>query len=920
MKAFGGRALNWFLIRIAVLALSILAPLCFVTKSGMESLNGQLQTLDAESKSLQALDALDQALDSIVLYGQNLQLRNYSIKQTAAQVDRRLAIARHAREDLIIIDGSQLQSDAIWNSAEQTWKRVKRHPKPDIVDKYIETFYSAIESTANETQVFNDSSRTLRMLVEVGLIDSPRLKKETHHIGTRLRLLLRKHGLTFAQQVQAETELTLMQASQKRLVDNLLLVAHGNKQEENEVALSMKLLDAATTPFYMRVNDVVLMPGNANHHMKALLVAKAEQNSALLLQELAHRCVSQSSEIVEKNYASLAQQRTLARFGFAFLWGVSMTLIWRFYQYIQQGAREIALREVSEQARRGEELRRRNAEIALAAKTQMFKTVFERAPIGIATIDTAGDIIEWNPELSRFLGKQRTNLIGDRKSAFNDLLQFRIPLLTFERSFEGGDGQTLWASLVVSRIHDDGSHIALCMVQDITERRHAEARLRYEAMHDALTGLANRSLFRLVLGEVLMETERNGEAFAVFFIDLDLFKYVNDTFGHAAGDMVLGGVAERLRGLVGANDLIARFGGDEFAVLVAPPCTLQEAEHLAQAITMSIAEPFFWENHQVNIGSSIGLLYGQGSYHLAEDIMRNADTAMYAAKSGGRGRYVVFTPEMQDRAHQRAQLSNDLQSALGDPEQIHLLYIPIVNVKQNVIVGFEALARWKHPVFGDIPPEEFLKIAEQSGAIRRLGRSVMNQAFQQLATLAERVPDLSKLWLSVNISPSELAAPDFVESVAAAIRETDFDPSRLYLEITESRVIESGEQANRILSRLRDFGIRVALDDFGAGYSSLSYLQELDLDLIKIDQGFLLRPDSEDSRRAIFKAIVSLAGAFELPVCAEGVETSDQLRLVRSLGCQYAQGRIWGAPMSLNDIESRFAATGQKTEENENLR
>jgi predicted signal transduction protein with EAL and GGDEF domain len=365
-------------------------------------------------------------------------------------------------------------------------------------------------------------------------------------------------------------------------------------------------------------------------------------------------------------------------------------------------------------------------------------------------------------------------------------------------------------------------------------------------------------------------------------------------------------VAERLLKLSRPHDVVARFGGDEFAMLMEAPCPAGAGEALADSITTSLADPIFWEDQQVNIGSSIGLIYGPADYQNAEDIMRNADTAMYAAKSAGRGRYIVFDPKMQDAAHQRAQLSNDLQSALGDTEQIHVLYQPILSVKDNAIMGFEALARWRHPQFGDIGPDEFVKVAEQSGAIRQLGRTVMRKAFTQLTQAGSRLPDLSRLWLSVNLSPAELSAPDFVESVAAVIRETDFDPSRLYLEITESRVIDSGDQANRILSRLREFGIRVSIDDFGAGYSSLRYLQELDLDLIKIDKGFLKQPNGTDSREEILRAIIALAAAFSLPVCAEGVETAEQLKLVRAIGFQYAQGRIWGEPLSIEEIEARF--------------
>jgi diguanylate cyclase (GGDEF)-like protein/PAS domain S-box-containing protein len=556
----------------------------------------------------------------------------------------------------------------------------------------------------------------------------------------------------------------------------------------------------------------------------------------------------------------------------------------------------------------------RIAEQASVAKTAHLQTILEKVPVGIVTLDVIGSIVYANKWMSNFLQEDhlehgKFNLIGTYKDELLELLNppYKRNVLSFERSFTLASRKVVWADLTISRMDNAGSRLAVCMARDITERKEAEFRLRHEATHDGLTQLANRKLFRTTLGEMITRSAASGGGFATLFIDLDLFKYVNDTYGHAAGDAVLIVVAKRLSALLGPHDLAARFGGDEFAVLLAPPSDLAKAESTARAIVASLAEPIPWERESINIGSSIGLALGPDDAVNAEELMRNADTAMYAAKKKGRSCYVIFDPEMQREAYHYAQLANDLQVALLDQKQIHLVYQPIVGLKKNEIVGFETLARWNHPVFGEIPAETFIRLAEQSGAMRNLGRFVLREACRQLTALSESIPMLTSVTLSVNISPSELSEPNFVESTVEVLSATDFDPKRLYLEITESSMVLNASQANRIISRLRDFGIRVSIDDFGAGYSSLRYLQELHVDLLKIDRGFLRAGEWKRSGSEILRAIVNLAAGFNLPVVAEGVETSEQLDFVRSIGCDYAQGLLWGKPLSIAGIKTRLS-------------
>lgn len=801
-----------------------------------------------------------------------------------------------------------------WARVRSDWTRIRRQPNRQSIDRLIDAAHEALLSADDETELSNDRSRSVRVLTGVAYIDAPQLALEIHELSDNLLVVLSQRPLNFAERVRGAALLTLMQTIKQGMDDDLSVAGRSDGQLSDSANHSMRRLDSAVDPFTQRVGRMLFKNVVGDRRSDSNGIRNSEREALNGIDDVVKRSNDEILVILDRVEQRANLNLLLTRLGLVVLWFLVLYGVVRYAENLREQAKQIQEYEAAEKARKDEEERRVNAEIALGVQTQMFRAVFERAPVGIATIDARGDIDRWNPELQRFLGGRKVNLIGDHQEELTELFARHAHLLHFERKFENVNKEELWASVTVSRIYDDGSNIALCTVQDITQKRHAESRLRHEATHDGLTGLANRKKFRAHLGEMLERQKVTRSPFAVLFIDLDLFKYVNDTFGHAAGDYVLNSVAERLRKISREHDLPARFGGDEFALLLATPCELELAERIALEITQSIAEPIFWEGQQVNIGSSIGLIPGPGPYDHAEEMMRNADTAMYAAKTTGRGRYVVFDPAMQDAAHQRAQLSNDLLSALSDPDQIHVLYQPIVSVADNAIMGFEALARWHHPQFGDIGPDDFVKIAEQSGAIRQLGRSVMRKAFLQLTAAGDRLPDLTRLWLSVNISPAELSAPDFVESVASTIRETDFDPSRLYLEITESRVIDSGEQANRILARLREFGIRVSIDDFGAGYSSLRYLNELDLDLIKIDPGFLKRSDGTDSRRAVLRAIVALAAAFDMPVCAEGVETNEHLRLVRTLGIQYAQGRIWGPPMSIAQIEGRFSGNSSLAE------
>ena len=805
---------------------------------------------------------------------------------------------------------SDEQVEGAWKKLSTAWHFARQGRTIAQANRVIGLTNDALLVWIDATALPADQDRGIATLAIIRANEIPQLRADIHKVTLTLMTILRTRTLTFGERVIAASILNEISTNVALVTENLAFAGHTTPALVGATTNNIQSLHRGLDPLLATVQSIVEHEqyGRASK-LETSRISNLFKTSDLALENLSARTSDEAESLLLGREAWLQRQELLIKLAFCFADCLGGFLLFRFGQDLLMHAASRAKQEALEHERAAEQFARRTTEQALAATTAFRQIVMERAPLGIATIDSSGGILDSNAYLREFIEGKDTNLIGDQREPFLRFLRGKDQTWNFERHFVMNDGQIRWADITVSRIYNDGSALTLCMLRDITERKDVELRLNYEATHDGLTKLANRNLFRSELAAILGSAREKGTVFGVLFIDLDLFKYVNDTYGHAAGDFVLITAASRIRNVVNESDIVARFGGDEFAVLLNAPTDLQIAEDICQAIVISLAEPIMWGEQVVNIGSGIGLALGPADAENAEDIMRNADTAMYAAKQMGRGRYVVFDPEMQKAAHLSAQLANDLQTALQDKSQIHLLYQPIVGLEQNEILGFEALARWDHPTFGEIPREEFVKVAEKSGAIRNLGRYVLRDACMQLLALGERVPMASRLTLSVNISPSELSAPNFVESIADVLRSTDFDPRRLYLEITENIMIVSGDQANRIMSRLREFGIRISIDDFGAGYSSLRYLQELQIDILKVDRGFLGDGTKDHSGRAILRAIVNLASGFDLPVVAEGVETAEQLQLVRSIGCQYAQGELWGKPMSINEIESRLAGT-----------
>jgi len=430
-----------------------------------------------------------------------------------------------------------------------------------------------------------------------------------------------------------------------------------------------------------------------------------------------------------------------------------------------------------------------------------------------------------------------------------------------------------------------------------------EQRLRYLALHDPLCGLPNRNYFGDRLEEVIRDVHLGGPSAAVLYIDLDHFKDVNDTLGHPVGDELIRNVTERLAGLLQTQDLVSRLGGDEFAVIITGGADTGNLQRIAERIIAAICAPYSIGGHNILIGASIGIaIIDQRSSGGTADVMRYADMALYRAKNEGRNRACIYDAAMDAELSERKLLENDLREAIAK-DQLRLVYQPIVNGSGETILGVEALSRWTHHTRGDIEPSQFIPIAEHSGLIVKLGEWVLRRA----CTEGKAWPGLS---VSVNVSPLQFRRPDFVDTVERILRETDFDPSRLELEVTESTLIGNVDNAEMAMHRLKGIGLRLALDDFGTGYSSLAYLRRFPFDKLKIDQSFVRSIERSADAAAIVHAIVGLGRGLGMKVTAEGVETAEQQLFLRAAGVHSMQGYRFGRPGSPDLICARLAMPG----------
>jgi diguanylate cyclase (GGDEF)-like protein/PAS domain S-box-containing protein len=472
------------------------------------------------------------------------------------------------------------------------------------------------------------------------------------------------------------------------------------------------------------------------------------------------------------------------------------------------------------------------------------------------------------------------------------------------------DGTTFPVQLISEVIFDsDGEPMGIATIcEDITERKRVEEQLERQALYDTLTQLPNRTLFNDRLTQAVNKTKRRRNySFAVLFLDLDRFKLINDSLGHTLGDQLLIEFAQRLLRGLRPGDTVARVGGDEFTVLVDDIYHVSDATRVADRIQQELNHPFKLGRHEVFTTASMGIALSSEEYGRSDDLLRDADIAMYRAKAQGRARYQVFDSGMHTRAVLQLQMENDLRRAL-ERKEFRAFYQPTVSLFTGKLIGFEALMRWEHPDRGLTLPEEFIPLAEETGLIIPMGLWILKEACEQMQIWTRQFPSRHPLTISVNLSGVQIAEPDLVSEVEEILKQTAIDPNNLRLEMTESVLMAHPQEATTRLLQLRALGIRLHIDDFGTGYSSLSYLHHLPVDALKIDRSFVSRIGKTDQKGEIVGTIATLAHNLGMEVIAEGVETALQLSQVKALACESAQGFYFSRPMPGQDAAKLIQA------------
>lgn len=543
---------------------------------------------------------------------------------------------------------------------------------------------------------------------------------------------------------------------------------------------------------------------------------------------------------------------------------------------------------------------------------------FDNAAIGMAVVSLDGSWLQVNEALCKLLGYSEQELratsfqrlthpddLREVQSYIQRVIEGYIQSHEQEKRYLHEDGHTVWVQWHVSQLKESesGTKRLFFQVQDITDRKHAEEKLT----QDTLTGLPNRARFYDLLKLRVARKPANKDAkCAVLMLDVDRFKLVNDSLGSASADQLLIQIAHRVKTCMRQNDVLARVGGDEFAVLLDDVSGEEEASSVATRIQQALAISFNLLGQEVYTTMSIGIALSSQNAEDVSDMLRNAETAMHRAKACGKARYEVFGHDMHGELMSRLKMETDLRRAC-EREELFVDYQPIVSLQSRTLIGFEALVRWHHPEFGLVPPKEFIPVAEETGLILPIGQTVLRSACRQAREWQTTYPSQPPLFVSVNLSVKQFNEPGLVENIAQLLEESQLPPRCLKLEITESVFSDNIEAAVKLLTQLRNLGVQLSIDDFGTGYSSLSYLQRFPIDTLKIDRSFVTQMMENEENLAIVRTIVALAQNLGMDVVAEGVETEDQLRLLRKLECENGQGFLFSTPLGAPQADKFIA-------------
>lgn len=885
----------------------------------------QMATLGQEAgldRATLARERLGIAVTDHVLVAQNATVayRYALVLQTPQMLARRRALEldmQRLRTYFRNGDGSRLAVGAKWRTLYARWQKAKSIPPGANAIVRLAPFmrsfgdlFSAIQDASNLTYDTSVSGQNLAL----GFVsETTYALAAPERLRTLVELADKQRGLTLRQRLDLANTVSSVRAAGDFSGDNL-----------PQVTSHLSTLLPGQSAHWKRLVPLAAAVNNADVAFARFVSSNVLLNlrpsvSVARVRTLARRCIVTAQAMHDaEGYALNAllikrgqiQELRNRYFYLAFVVGAIMIvgIMIALAQAVARRDRAALRRAQQESIALQAELARQHAEDALRLSEAQFRAVFDGAAVGIAIVDRGGLLVESNSVYRSMFGESMEAAIAGHEVELSELLAGNRETFEFEQSARSPSGQEIFTDATISVVNDSADRplFGICMFRDKTALKHSERRMQHDKLHDSLTGLPNRQLFEQALRDRFDEaTALLDSFFAVLFVDLEHFKDVNESMGHAAGDAVLTQVAGRLRSSVDARDVVARLGSDEFAVLVQSLSDILHVESIARRVLNNLSKAVTLGSKTIYLGASVGIAIGSSSYERAEDVMRDAEIAMQHAKSTGGTRYALFDSKMHARAQKRLQLISDLRLAI-ERNEFRLLYQPIVNLSDGRPVGCEALIRWDHPTEGVISPNDFINLSEQTGLAAPIGRFVLQTAASQLAAWRRNRGGTMDFTMHVNVSASELSEPEFERHLVQLIEHNGLVPADLTLEITESVVLDAGTRANVTLERVRDRGFKICIDDFGTGYSSMRYLQQFKVDAIKIDRSFVTGPDGDLASEPIVHTLMTLAEAFDVRVVAEGVESTRQREMLRQAGCRLAQGFLYARPLSAAEMVGMY--------------
>ncbi|MGB6985768.1 MAG: EAL domain-containing protein [Candidatus Aquilonibacter sp.] len=854
------------------------------------------------------------AINAVDDYRYALMLRTPQLARARAVAQTRLEMLRH---DFTSGSATMFAMQAQWSDVDRAWYMARTFPGgPDSIARLgpmMGSFPALLDALEDRSGLTYDPSPLAQDLSDAYMHMTIADISATRRLQTMAASAVQVRGMTLVQRLDGAGNLMGLRDSydltREQIPTNVgrldALVPSGRAQWAQLPVLADRMRRAGDAFVDLVVNHVMLQGAPTVSIAQIRQSANAAESAATKVNALAGTALDAS--LAERGRIQAERNRYLYLafvLGAMMVVGIAMTIA----AFIARRDRVLLRDALREAARLQAELARQEAVDALRLTEAQFRAVFDGAAIAIGVVDRAGILLEANDVYRTMFGDTIDAAIEGHTSELESMWTGERETFEFEQHARSASGQEIWTDATVSIVNDENKHprFAICMFRDKTELKHSERRIQHSKTHDSLTGLPNRVLFDEQLRRRFEEAGALLDSFfAVLFIDLEHFKEVNESLGHAAGDLVLAQMAGRLRSSVDARDVVARLGSDEFAILLQSLSDIIHVESVARRILNNLSKSIGIGSRSVFVGASVGIAIASSSHERAEDVVRDAEIAMQHAKMSGGARFAVFDSTMHERAQKRLQLTSDLRLAV-ERREFRLLYQPICSLGDGGPIACEALIRWDHPTLGVLGPSEFIPLAEQTGLIRAVGKFVLESACERYAVWRRNRGGTLNFGIQVNVSATELSDPDFERTLVQMIEHHGLAPSDFTLEITESVVLDAGTRANQTIERVRGRGFKICIDDFGTGYSSLRYLQQFEVDSIKIDRSFVCGSDGRLASEPIVRTLIALAEAYNVRIVAEGVETPEQREMLRGAGCRYAQGYLFAHPLAAAELTERY--------------